>query len=371
MSEKSRKTNGKEKMLGLRQVGITKKCGRCRKWLPVADFGTRVVKDVDVVYSKCTVCRPKHAATGHTSREKAQPPAKKPKKAEPGVTSKCSWCCKVLPLADFGTHVVGGVDVVYSKCAVCRPKHAATCHTSPNHAATVAKHDRSDKGRARHKRYQTSDKGKAIAKRSRCSEKGQARAKRALAVCKARRKADPAYAMMGNIKRAASKLVKGKHETSPTFVARTGFASETSFLAHMRSEAAKIGCSMSDYGRRRWEMEHKIPVEAYDFRNPVNIKRCWSRANLHAMPPKENKEKAIQILDDLVREIDPAFWPLSWEGKMPTADEKQAFYAQAKAAWQPYEAAGYDSDDEEDDEDDEEDEEDEEDDDDEEDSDSI
>lgn len=240
-----------------------------------------------------------------------------------GITKKCNHCKKKKLVVEFGTHEVKGETVVYAKCIVCRPKHAKTALTSANRAGVVKRHAKTDKCKATNAKYAKGAAGKAARERE-------------LAMRKARRAADPAYSKREAIACAATQLISDKRMTSPTFIERTEFVSEESFLAHMASEAEKLGFSMKDYGRRL-ELEHKIPQEAYDFDDPVDVKRCWSYANVHAMTPKENYEKGIKIIDSLVLEIAPCFWPLSWQGKMPTPTDKDAFYAKAKAEWDNYE----------------------------------
>lgn len=266
---------------------------------------------------------------------------------------------------------------VYVRCATCRPKHAKTANTSANRAEVVRRHKKTDKGKASNAKYKKGDTrkasnakyakgdaGKATNARYAKGDKrkasnakytkgtaGKATRKRTLAMRKARRAADPAYSKRETTAVAAAALISGKQRTSELLIERTEFVSEESFLAHMASEAAKLGFSLKDHGSR-WEVEHKIPQDAYDFDNPVDVKRCWSYSNLHAMPPKDNKEKSFKILDELVREVDSDFWPLRWKGKMPTPAEKEAFYAKVKAEWGKYKLTEDDEEDGEDDEDD-------------------
>jgi hypothetical protein len=54
-----------ESMLGLRQAGASKKCGRCCKWLSLDAFA--INSKSGSPYSKCETCRPKHAATANSS----------------------------------------------------------------------------------------------------------------------------------------------------------------------------------------------------------------------------------------------------------------------------------------------------------------
>jgi hypothetical protein len=56
-------------MLGLRQAGASKKCGRCCKWLSLDAFA--INSKSGSPYSKCETCRPKHATSAHTSVNRA------------------------------------------------------------------------------------------------------------------------------------------------------------------------------------------------------------------------------------------------------------------------------------------------------------
>jgi hypothetical protein len=289
----------------------------------------------------------------------------------PEETKKCNYCKKTLPVDAFDTRVINGEEIPLGRCAPCVVKNTAVQDRykksakgkarddryktsdagrasekryaqSEKRRAVSKRYDQSEKGRAAEKRFKASDAGRATAARYRKGEAGQATLQRQLMTRRKRRKLDPAYALMNAIACSASHLLSGERQTSPTFVERTGFESEAHFVHHMRKNLPS-GVSMEDYGEK-WEVEHAIPQEAYDFSDPEDMKRCWSPDNVRGLKREDNMAKGVLVLDDLCRRIGPEFYPADWEGKVPSEEEKEAFYARCKAAWEAPEA-GEDSED--------------------------
>jgi hypothetical protein len=234
------------------------------------------------------------------------------------IKKKCLGCRCNKTLDQFGIKKIdNGKAIPYAKCINCRALAKAWKKTK--------------KGKATEKKFKTSKKGRACQKRARESEAGRERYNRKMVLEKKRRKEDPAYAMLKNIASLATSLTNGRIKTSPTFVQRTSFRNSVHFRNHLRSKLPK-GVLFKDHGKK-WEVEHKIPVQAYDFSDKKDIKRCWSEANVHTMPPKENNEKNITIIDALCAEVGKEFWPQSWGGRIPNEQEKQAFYAKCNQSW--------------------------------------
>jgi len=280
----------------------------------------------------------------------------------PGIQKKCNHCKKSLDINEFEKHLIKAVEVAYAKCITCRPKHAASAHTSANEAAVQKRFDQSTKGKARKKRFDQSaagkarDKrfgqsaaGKATNKRSKQSAAGKAAKQRELETKKKRRACDPAFALQQALVVASSQLVSGDRIESPTFLERTSFDSEEQYRNLVQAAAERLGFTMSQYGDE-WEVEHAIPQEAYDFSNPDDVKRCWSPANVRAMTPSDNHAKGFTILDELCMEVGSEHFPLSWNGLLQTQDEKEAFYIKCKTPWVPPEEEESDSDEESDEE---------------------
>jgi hypothetical protein len=259
---------------------------------------------------------------------------------------KCGYCCKWLPSSAFAINPKS--KALYSKCEPCRPKHAASAHTSVNRAAINAAYKKTDKGKAIAKKYEASEKGKAKKKRAKTSEKGkaankkyntsekgkaankryregdasQARVERATAKRQKRRQESPAMRLALCIKSAAKDLLTGRIETSPTFLERTSFNSETHFLVHMENECRKNKLDFKD--RDSWTIDRKIPEEAYDFDNRDDVLRCWSPSNITAMTHHDNMEKSWKLTDWWIASAGPACYPLSWQNRPPTDEMKKA-----------------------------------------------
>jgi hypothetical protein len=253
-----------------------------------------------------------------------------------GESKKCRYCCKTLLLASFDFRSIKGVVAPYAKCKTCRPKALkknSAYDKSEKGKAANKRYDDSEKGKARDKRYDDSEKGKAANKRYRQGEAGAEKKEREKATKRARREdGDEAFRMMDAVKNAANKLISGVRDTSPTFVQRTSFRSEVHFLSHMRAMVKLIpGVKFGE--RDKWNVEHRIPVQAYDFTDPEDMKRCWSPGNVRATTPTENMEKSIKIIDELCLEVGAERWPKAWGDRLRTEEEKQAFYASAKLSY--------------------------------------
>jgi len=252
----------------------------------------------------------------------------------PGIQKKCQRCYKTLDIAAFEKRIVKAVEVAYSKCVTCRPKHAASNHTSPNNAANQKRFNQSDKGKIVDKRHKQNVVGKASNKRSKESAAGKALNKRELETKKKRRACDPAFALMNAINCASNQLVSGERINSPTFLERTSFDSEEQYRDLVKAAAERLGFTMSQYGDE-WEVEHAIPQLGYDFSIPEDVKRCWSASNVRVMTPSDNYAKGVTILDELCMEVGSDHFPLSWGGKLLTLDEKESFYVKCKTPWVP------------------------------------
>jgi len=204
------------------------------------------------------------------------------------------------------------------------------------HKISKERYKKSAKGKVRDERYSKSEKGKTADKRFKTSEAGLAARERQLPrrhELYAAAREDEGFRMVYKVMSLANNLLNRPSSKSPTFVARTSFKSETHFRAHIR-KSFRPGFTMANHGPK-WHIEHKVPVEAYDFANPVDVKRCWSPENVRTTTPQENTEKSFKIIDSLCGEVGAARFPLSWNGAIPTAQQKDAFYASVRARWAP------------------------------------
>ena len=175
------------------------------------------------------------------------------------------------------------------------------------------------------RKFKASDAGKLAEKRYRQGDAGQANAERFVEHRTERRRASPAMRMDNAITCASNCLLSGRIETSPTFVARTGFASEDAFFSAVEATFAP-GMTFDNHGVA-WELDHKIPRDAYNFDDPEDVKRCWSAQNVHALTPTANMEKSWKLIDQYVSEAGIERFPASWNLKWPDNDFKIAHSA--------------------------------------------
>ena len=257
---------------------------------------------------------------------------------------KCGRCCKELPFDHFKTIVRKGEEKLTAYCIKCIDKQLDYYEKGGGKAVrkryresddgkdTMKTYLESEWGKGAQKRYRESDKGQDTYKTYMESEAGKARQERMNDVVKKRRAKDPAYKLSRNLQRLACGLVSGKQATSPTFLQHTAFASEAQFLKHMHKKVKAMGFRWVDYGIT-WEIEHIIPVEAYDFLKWRDVKRCWSRKNVRALAPEANMEKGVKLINKLCRKVGPAHFPLSWKGVLLTREQKEAFYAKRYKSW--------------------------------------
>ena len=138
-------------------------------------------------------------------------------------------------------------------------------------------------------------------------------------------------------------MISGRRETSPTFLDRTGW-DHVAFREYMGQLVDTKGFDWKNHGNApgQWNQEHRIPRAAYDFTDPEDIKRCWSRANLDVKTREENMAKDDAIIPSEVKMVPKQFWPKSWGGVMPDESKRLEIWKLA-AARKPVEAAMEDS----------------------------
>jgi len=233
----------------------------------------------------------------------------------------CKTCKKDW---EGGVRKVKGIEKPLLNCDDCRAKVTAK----------VIAHNKTPKGKASVSRANTSNKGVERSKRFNGTPKGRSRLDRHMKVRRERRAADPAYKLSQNIRCNAKSILLGTSPNSPTFVARTAFNSAREFVQHLEHQLSLLNPNWTMHDRGTlWEPDHKIPVEAYNFSNAEDARRCWSPANMHCMTPHDNKEKRWKIIDSLCNEVGVAFFPVAWNGLIPSDAEKEVFYAGCRAKY--------------------------------------
>ena len=265
-------------------------------------------------------------------------------KAPIRCTKQCPHCWQLLCFDRFGTNPKNGE--LYYNCEDCRPimaAHKRKYRSTPKGKAKVAEYKSSDEGKASNKLYKSSDVGKETAARSKSSDAGKAAVKRYAAgdAGKAaakrardhrteRRHESTAMKMDISVQGASSQLLSGIHKTSPTFIERTSFASESEYRTVVES-TFEDGIMTWKNHVSVWELDHKIPREAYDFDNSEDIKRCWSAKNVHALTKAANLSKSWKLVDQYVTDAGVENFPVSWDGQFPDADFKKKHAAKMMA----------------------------------------
>ena len=282
--------------------------------------------------------------------------------------STCGKCGEQFP---FETRTVKGSAIPVVTCGSCRSKRnkivkkyretpsgkdsqrrsnssensrAATKRWRQTETGKISKRksNTSVGGKAAQKRFASSEKGKAKQHRANHSDAGKARVERYKAsnsyknsrhrqadAKRQRYNTDEAFSMKIKITTCASSIIKGSRKTSNVFIERTAFESVDHFIDHIRECNRLFGFQVDGYGTE-WEVEHKIPQEAYDFSDPDDIKRCWSPQNVWTTSPNYNKLKWMTIDDSLCLDVGQDHWPVSWQGSIPGDEEKLAFYESVK-----------------------------------------
>jgi len=149
--------------------------------------------------------------------------------------------------------------------------------------ATEKRYKNSDKGKAAEKRYVKSDKGKAAEKRYRKSDKGKA--------CTKRKNAKT----MHRLSRSLGLMLAGTHENPVSFPKLGLFVDNADAQAHFAStfapwmHAENQGVFRTGMAPNTvWQNGHRIPKAWYRHDDEAEVKKCWSRTNLFAQCAAEN-----------------------------------------------------------------------------------
>lgn len=299
-------------MLGLGQASSAPGCSstKCTKIPRPVSWCV----DKNEWYRRCDKCR----GGSHAKRDAAVAAAAAALQARKDAREllHCD-CCGWQPASEFNVNTKTGK--AYTNCR----KH----HTKM--LARHAVHAKTDDGKAANARYKHGAAGKAANQRYREGDTGQATAGRFVAKRQKRRHASAAMRLDGTIAGAAQQLIVGDRETSPTFLERTGWTGDA-FRAHVRAACAAQDIDFDD--RKSWQLEHKIPREAYNFDDPADVRRCWSAANVHAMTKADNMEKSWKLFDHWIASAGAGCFPAAWQGAPPTEAMKQAHHDKCIAA---------------------------------------
>jgi len=284
------------------------KCGYCKKILSTACFELNPV--TGCTYSKCSKCRPKHAKSCHKKRDresKSRQEAASSLKLQRVLSGDWHKCanCELIPRSRFSFKADGTLKVLCDECMQKRSDYA-----------------KSDAGKAADSRYHKSERGSLKRKEWLSTDAGKDSTKRSRGARKERYNTDHALALSVGLHNVANQLISGKYKTSRKFIQHTSFESEYEFLEHMKTRVLEAGLDWSI--RSSFQVEHLIPICAYDHSNELDVKKCWSKANIAASSPLNNKRKSYKLDIDSIRKVGPVYFPLSWHGNEPSEDVMKA-----------------------------------------------
>jgi hypothetical protein len=249
---------------------------------------------------------------------------------------RCSKCKKHLLLNEFVFNPKKKKP--FSMCEPCRDYNRASMkkfRESDHGKAVIKAYFSTPEGKAARKRVNDSASTRAIQKRYwaangrrvqrnfRKTAKGIDHQKRcSKARCK--KIASRADLKLRERIRIASNHIIVHGRKSTVFASMTSFSSSTAFRKTLQS-TFRGSMTLGNYGTA-WQIDHKIPQQAYDFNNPVDVSRCWSPSNVHALTKEENTVKSWKIIDAMCEEAGEACYPVAWGGSIPNDEEKEALH---------------------------------------------
>jgi hypothetical protein len=236
--------------------------------------------------TKCAVCSAKY------SKLRAECEKERRAKALAAGYVKCCQCDS--PVAEGKT-----------RCQRCLDKRNASGSSDKRHAVSA-------KGIASSAKKQKKYNGSA---------KGKARKDRAIAKQKIDRQHADLFHRL-RLKSCCSNVASGRIQDSAVFDTATEFESSAELRAHLAETWKEWDIEMNweNYGVV-WNIDHRIPAEAYDHSIPENIERCWSKANMRACPPPVNGAKKDKVLKSQCVVVGSKWFPVEWGGEVPGSAE--------------------------------------------------
>lgn len=228
--------------------------------------------------------------------------------------SRCGRCRRVLGAAEFALKTLADGTEVPTKTCKCCLQDLRRNHNKPLSKLAKLQRERSGKVKEKRKKYSKSKNGKLVQKR--------ANAKRA-DVQNERRRSNGGERMRSALATKLSVMYSGKY-SSQTVTTLTDFASVADVQAHFASRLSD-GMTTENYGTY-WTIDHTIACAWYDHDDADDRKNCWSRLNLMPMLRFGNQSKGVTLPSDDVLLPLKSVWPKSWNGMVPSKEERLAFY---------------------------------------------
>ena len=300
------------------QAGETKKCRICNHVLDIERFDLKPGKPDR--YSCCQDCFPVYleANARNNERRRSKYVANRQKRLDHTAVFIHCHVCGLCPRSSFECNKMTGLPLTH--CIKCN-RDMIDSHIEYNKTSV---------GKATHRRFLDSEKGKECLKRARESDAAKATRKRHRKNKAKHYSKCPALRLNGRMVSKSNELIAGRQKTSKSFIELSGFASESEFLDAVKRGVQSKGMSYDMHGSG-WQLDHRIPREAYDFNDPEDVRRCWSPKNVHVLSSADNHAKSWKLLDHYLMEAGAENFPVAWNGKLPDEEFKAKFHASCTA----------------------------------------
>lgn len=256
----------------------------------------------------------------------------------------CVHCGKV-PIDGLGFRIVKGESIPYKQCAPCRK--------------AKSEYQKGEAGKKAQKKYEQSAKKKLVLERYR--EKGNEAMRKWRKTpngiryvkndaAKPERKRQKAQYAKGDIAKSCMKRQYEKKKKNPsaflwmkmqnklrrmykkgvsskTVSRYTEFASADDLTSHLESQF-EDGMTRSNNGITKaggvpkWHIGHRIARAMYNKDDPVDNKKCWSKANIFPQWGCPNMSLGVALPDDTELIRLRSIWPVAWQDKLPSDSKR-------------------------------------------------
>ena len=231
-------------------------------------------------------------------------------------TFYCKICERQKPAEDFTLRLRASGERTpnYTECKPCRAAAEKERRKTPEFKEYYDIYSQSESRKQSNKRRDQSEKGKACRARYAEGEKGKAKIAETTKIWKQQPGVAAVLSMRERLRR---KLANAGNNSSYDF----GF--EHDDLVQWIELKWLPGMAWSNYGYRDgdyesgWDIDHIIPVSAFDHANAEDVRRCWSLENLRPLWHKQNLAKSANLQD--ARTVPRSLWPISWNDEASTS----------------------------------------------------
>jgi hypothetical protein len=108
-----------------------------------------------------------------------------------------------------------------------------------------------------------------------------------------RRKTDPGFRIKENVRRAVVYAMGAGNKAGARTFEILGYTKHD-LMSHLE-KLFSPGMSWDNYGKGGWEIDHIIPLAAFDLTDPQELRECWNLANLQPLWGPDNWKKGSKL----------------------------------------------------------------------------